>query len=103
MALTTSSFQDSQPPNPRADADASRVYGAPGDLPDATRMHREAGISNVAAQHTTGSAGESAIADGSFTLGEAKTLGGVKNIGAPGSPGFPGLTGTSYPDGTPAA
>jgi hypothetical protein len=35
MALTTSSFQDDRPSNPQAAEDAARVYGAPGELPDA--------------------------------------------------------------------
>ncbi|OMC44095.1 hypothetical protein A5745_16805 [Mycobacterium sp. IS-2888] len=64
MAITTGAFAPE--PNPRADADAAAVYGDH----DATRMRREAGIAAVAAEHTTGSAGESAIADGSFNLGQ---------------------------------
>jgi len=51
----------SEPPrNPNADRAAAAVYGNPAH-PDATRPPRMAGISGVAAAHTTGSAGESAI------------------------------------------
>jgi hypothetical protein len=102
MTLTNSSITGSAPaPEPANTAKANSIYGTPGD---ATRMHRISSIAEEALSTTTGSAGESAISDGAFTLGEAKRLGGVTNVGAPGSPGFPGLTGSSYPDGTqPAA
>jgi hypothetical protein len=96
MALTAQGSIE-PPPDPRATADAAV------NAFDATRMHREAGTAAVASQHTSSNSGESGIADGSFELGAAKTLGGVMNVGAPGSPGFPGLVGNSYPDGTPPA
>jgi hypothetical protein len=97
MALTTSSFQDNnQPRNPQAADDAARVYGAPGDLPDATRMHREAGIAAVASDYTSTPTAESSYADGAFTLGKA-TLTAHKQAGAsvpltkglPGDPSWP--------------
>jgi len=59
MALTTSG--SSEPPrNANADAAAAAVYGNPA-RPDATREPRMAGISGVAAAHTSSTSGESAI------------------------------------------
>jgi len=59
MALTRGSFQDNQPRNPSADADAAAPYASG----SANRVDRESGVSNVAAQHTSSSSGESAIGD----------------------------------------
>lgn len=68
MALTKGSISgDSQPPRAPA-ADAAAVYAGN----DATRIHREAGTAAVAAAHTTGSAGESAI--GAPFIGEDHKL-----------------------------
>lgn len=82
---------DSQPPRaPSADAAAQAVYAGN----DATRMHREAGTAAVAAAHTTGSAGESAIDDG-FITGDhqwSRTAGKTAGASVPGTPGFPGDT-----------
>ena len=99
MALTTQGSVSPEP-NPRADADASRVYGASGQLPDATREPRMQGVSEVASQHTSTPTAESSYAEGAFELGTAKTLKDAK-VNVPGSPGFPGFIGSQYPDGTP--
>lgn len=90
MALTSSSFQDSpQPPrNPAADSDALA------NSLDGVRMDRMGNVSAVAAAHTTGSAGESAI--GAAFIGEdykwTKTAGKRDAGSVPGTPGFPGDT-----------
>jgi hypothetical protein len=89
VALTTSGSIEPQR-NPQANADAAAVYGQPAN---ATRMNREAGTAAVAAAYTSTPTAESSYADGAFTLGEAKTLGGERDA-APvsGAPGFPGDT-----------
>lgn len=99
MALTTSGSVEPHP-NPRADADAAAVYSGN----DATRMHREAGIADVARTHTTGSAGESAIGrafldgDHQWTKTAGKAAGGnAAGVAVPGTPGFPGDT--NWPPG----
>jgi hypothetical protein len=90
MALTKGSFQDSQPRDPQSAADASRVYGAPGELPDATREPRMQGVAAVAAQHTSTPTAESSYADGAFELGTAKSVKQSAGSTVPSSPGFPG-------------
>lgn len=89
MALTTQSFDPQR--DPRATGAAADVYGQP---PNATRMDRMSETADVAADYTTGSAGEAAIGDAFIdgsTLGEATTTAHksatINNQGS----GFPGL------------
>jgi hypothetical protein len=85
--------------NPRADADAAV------NAFDATRMHRERGISEVAASHTTGPASDAAIG-AAFIQGNGEAAHqwtrtpGKQNatpINGSGS-GFPGLANEGYSD-----
>ncbi len=90
MALPSASFNNTpQPPrNASADADARAPYASG----SATRMDREAGVHNVAAQHTSSTSGKSAI--GAPFIGEdhqwTSTPGKQSAAKVAGTPGFPG-------------